>query len=59
MLRRRHPDVHDRDVREVLARRTQEVVGVADLSDHLETRVDQDARDAFAHEHGVVGKDKP
>ena len=56
---RRHPDVHDRDVRKVLAGRPQEVVGVADLSDHLEARVDQDARDAFAHEHGVVGKDEP
>ena len=56
---RRHPDVHDRDVREVLARRTKEVVGVADLSDHLETRVGHDACDAFTHEHRVVGKDEP
>ena len=42
-----HPDVDDRDVREMLAGRPQERVRVADLGDHLEPRVDQETRDAL------------
>ena len=42
-----------------VAGRREEVVGVADLGDHLEARVGQKACDPFAEEQRVVGKDKP
>jgi hypothetical protein len=48
-VRRWHPDVDDRDVRNVLAGGPEEPICVTNLSDHLETRVDENTSDAFAH----------
>src|SRR4029079_7498431 len=57
-MRRRHADVDDRDVRKVLAGGPEEPIRVANLSDHLEARVDQNTGDARAHKYGVVCKDE-
>src|SRR6266566_2693439 len=54
-----HPDVHDRHIREVLARRPQQRVGIADLSDDLESRVCKEPGDAFADQDRIISEDEP
>ncbi len=54
-----HPDVHDRDIRMVITGRLEQAHRVADLRYDVETRVHEQARDAFAHEHRIVGEDEP
>ena len=54
-----HPDIDDGDVREMFPSGSQQGVRVADLSNDVESRVDQKSRDAFTNEHRVVGKDQP
>ncbi len=55
-VRRRHLDVHDRDVGAVRADLQQQVVGRAALPDDLEPLVGKQAGDALAQEHRVVGE---
>ena len=56
-VRRRHADVDDRDVGLVGADLAQQVLGVAGLGDDLEARLLEQARDALAQQHAVVGED--
>ena len=55
-VRRRHPDVDDRDVRAVGAHLQHQLLGVARLPDDLEARVLEQPRDPLAQEHRVVGQ---
>ena len=54
---RRHPDVHDRDVRAVHRNMAEQVVSGAGLGHDLEACVLEQPRDPFAQEDGVVGED--
>ena len=56
-VRRRHADVDDRDVGLVGAHLAQQLVGVAGLADDVEARVLEQARDARAQQHRVLGED--
>ena len=56
---RRHPDVDDRHVGLVHRDVAQQVVGRPRLGDDLEPGLLQEARDALAQEHGVVGEHHP
>ena len=53
-----HPDVDDRDVRSVLADRSEQGLGVADLGDDIEAGLGQQPRDALPQEERVVGQDE-
>ena len=55
-VRRRHLDVDDRDVRVVRADLQQQIVSRAALPDDLESLVGEEAGDALAKEHRVVGE---
>ena len=54
-VRRRHPDVDDRDVGLVGADLAHQVLGVAGLAHDLEARFLEQAAQALAQEDGVVG----
>src|SRR5438105_7583225 len=56
-VRRRHLDVDDRDVGLVRADLQQQIVSRAALTDDLEPRLLEQARDALAEQHRVVGED--
>ena len=56
-LGRRHLDVDDRDVGLVRPDLQQQIVGRAALPDDLEALALEQARDALAQKHGVVGED--
>jgi hypothetical protein len=58
-VRRGHSDVHDRDIRLVLADRSEQAPAVARLADDIETRLDEQSRDPFAEEDGVVRENDP
>ena len=55
-LRRRHPDVHDRDVRLVHRDVAQQILGVAGLRDDVEAGLHEQPGDSLAQEHRVVGE---
>ena len=55
-VRRGHPDVDDRDGRRVHRHVPQKVVRATRLRDDVEARIREEARDALAEEHGVVGE---
>ena len=55
-LRRRHPDVDDRDVRLVHRDVAEEVLGRARLRDDLEARLVEQPRDPLPEQHRVVGE---
>ena len=52
---RRHPHVHDRDVGLVRADLAHQVLGVAGLADDVEAGLLEQAAQALAQQHGVVG----
>ncbi len=52
---RRHPHVHDRDVGLVRADLAHQVLGVAGLADDVEARLLEQADEALAQQHGVIG----
>ena len=52
----RHPDVDDGDVGVVGADLAQQVLGVTGLAGDLEARLLEQAREALAQQHGVVGQ---
>jgi hypothetical protein len=54
-VRRRHPDVDDRDVRLVHRDVAQDVLARARLRRHLESRLLEQPHDPLAQQHGVVG----
>ena len=54
-VRRRHPDVDDRDRRLVHRDVTQQVVGVVGLGHDLEARLGEQPRDALAQQDRVLG----
>src|SRR5919197_927770 len=54
---RRHLDVHDRNVGPVCERPAQEVLRVTDLQDDVKAGLDENARDALAHQHVVFTDD--
>ena len=54
-VRRRHPDVDDRDVGLVGADLAQQVLGVAGLADDVEARLFEQAHETLAQQHGVIG----
>ena len=56
-VRRRHPDVDDRDVGRVRAHLQQQLVGGPGLADDLEAGLLEQLRDALAEQDGVVGED--
>jgi hypothetical protein len=56
-MRRWHLDVHDRDVGLVRSDLEQQILGGAALPDDLESGLVEQAGDAFAQEHRVVGED--
>ena len=56
---RRHAHVDDRDVGLVGADLAQQVLGVAGLADDLEAGLLEQAHDALAQQHRVVGDDDP
>jgi hypothetical protein len=56
-LRRRHPDIDDRDIGAVRADLQQQIFGGAALADDLESRVLEQTRDPLAQKYGVVGED--
>ena len=56
-LGRRHLDVDDRDVGLVRADLQQQILGRAALADDLESLALEQAGDALAQQHGVVGED--
>jgi hypothetical protein len=56
-VRRRHPDVHDRQVGLVLAGETEQLVGVAGLADDVVAGPAEQARESLAKEDVVVGDD--
>ncbi len=53
----RHPDVGHHQIRPVRGDRTFQRLGVPDGGDHLETEPGEQAREAFAQQHAVLGKD--
>ena len=55
-LRRRHPDVHDRNVRLVHRDVAQQILGVAGLRDDVEAGLHEQPGDSLAQEHRVVGE---
>src|SRR5436305_1720711 len=58
-VRRRHPDVDDRDVGPLLLDERLQPVRVARLARHLEPGVGQQSREALAEEQRVVGDRYP
>ena len=56
-VRRRHPDVDDRDVRRVRVDGRDELVGVRRLGDDVEARAAQQRGDPLADQQAVVGDD--
>jgi len=54
---RRHADVHDHELGLVLTHETEEVVGVACLTDDLEAGPFEEAREPLAEKDVVVGQD--
>src|SRR5262245_58466705 len=54
---RRHPDIHDREVRLVLAYELDQLVRVAGLADDVEVGSLEQAREPFAQKDVVVGDD--
>src|SRR5436305_4924795 len=56
-VRGRHPDVDNRDIRVGGAEPAHELVAVGELAGDFEPRFGEQAREAFAHQHGVVGDD--
>src|SRR5262245_7415896 len=58
-LCRRHAHVDDRDVRLPAANGLVQLACVAGLSDDLETAFGENARQSFAHEHGVLRDHEP
>jgi hypothetical protein len=55
-LRRRHPDVHDRDIGFVRADLQEQILGRAGLANDLESLALEQAGYALAQKNGVVGK---
>jgi hypothetical protein len=58
-VRGRHPDIDDRQVRDVPANQLQQLRAVARLADHLETRPPQQASNPLADQHIVIGNHNP
>jgi hypothetical protein len=56
-VRRGHPDVHDHEIRLLVANELDQLVCVAGLADDLEVGSREQAREPFAQEDVVVGHD--
>src|SRR5262249_43733024 len=54
-MRRRHADVHDRDIGALLLHLAQQLVGIARLADNFEAGLGEQASHALAEEQRVVG----
>jgi hypothetical protein len=58
-MRRRHPDIDDRQLRLCRAHQRQELSPVPRLADNIEPRAVEQASEAFAKQDVIVGQDDP